>query len=109
MTDAMEVAKQRKKDYETQISKKKAEIEELEEMIGDLNSFMEFGNELLNGPAKAAAPTSRPSPQVKSQPSPQLKEVPNKPAAASAPKADDEWGDDDAQQSIARVLSARNG
>ncbi len=109
MTDALEVARQRKKEYEQDIAKKKSEIEELEEMIGDLESFLEFGQDLVSGGTADNQPKAQAAPQVhqKAQNKSQPKEVAKKNAAAEDPA--DEWGDPAPQQSIARVLSARNG
>lgn len=99
MTDALEVAKARKAEYKAEIAKKKSEIEELEEMIGDLDSFVEFGQELIGGQPKIVTPKSKPSPQIK--------EAPNAPAAKAVPS--DEWSEENATDSISRVLSARQG
>ncbi len=97
MSDAMQVAQQRKNEYTKAIAKKEEEIAELKEMIADLDSFMEFGKELLGNQPEKAKVVSRP---VVSKPAPQV-------APASDP--DDEWGADDPKQSIARVLAQRTG
>lgn len=97
MSDAMQVAQQRKNEYTKAIAKKEEEIAELKEMIADLDSFMEFGKELLGSQPEKAKVVSRP---VVSKPAPQ---------AAPARDPDDEWGSDDPKQSIARVLSQRAG
>ncbi len=99
MTDALDIAKRRKSEYQAEITKKKAEIVELEEMIGDLESFVEFGQELIGRPAKAAEPKTKPTSQIK--------EVVATPAEKAKPK--DEWAEDSTDSSIARVLSARQG
>ncbi len=116
MADAVQVAYQRRKDYQTSIAKKKAEIEELEELIGDLDSFIEFG-ELLTGketvtvkavsrPVTPEKTVSRPLAQEKpvSRPLPQNQ-------AKSVDEVDpaDEWATDDSKSGIARVLSQRIG
>ena len=97
MTDALQIARQRRKDHEAAIAEKEREIEELREMIGELDSFIEFG-EALVGDEK-----------------PQIKEVPQPFAAAPAPTtvADDEdpaddWNvPDEDNGAIARMLASR--
>lgn len=105
MSDAMQVAKQRHKEYEASVAKKEAEIEELNELIADLESFMEFGDALI-GKTPAAAPAKK---TVVSRPVVQV----SKPVAE--PK--NEWDNDDdkandkddANDGISRVLSQRIG
>ncbi|MGR3513212.1 MAG: hypothetical protein ACU0GG_10635 [Paracoccaceae bacterium] len=119
MTDAVKVAQNRRDEYKKDIATKEAEIAELKELIGDLDSFIEFGEALVNddGPTetkteakKEETPNrvvSKPviSKPVISKPSPQTP-----PAPVAMNPADDEWGtDDDAKGGIARVLAARNG
>lgn len=96
MTDALQIARQRRQDHEDAIAEKEREIEELREMIGELDSFIEFGESLMNGDDK-----------------PQIKEVPQ-PFATAAPTVDDdedpadEWNvPDEDNSSIARVLASR--
>ena len=94
MTDAMQIASQRKKSYLSAIAKKESEIAEMKELIADLDSFMEFGQALLGKEPDTAREVSRP-------------------VAVDAPRADDEeegWdSDDEPQQQIARVVSQRMG
>lgn len=120
MADALKVAQNRREDYKKEIAKKEAEIEELKELISDLDSFIEFGEALVNdGDATTdsktddkseATPdrvTSKPlvSKPVVSKPSPMAGPMP-----MTTNPIDDEWGsDDDAKGGIARVLAARNG
>lgn len=120
MADAIKVAQNRREEYKKDIAKKEAEIEELKELISDLDSFIEFGEALVNdgdAPAESktevkadATPnrvTSKPvvSKPIVSKPSPQ-----NTPTPIASNPIDDEWGsDDDAKGGIARVLAARNG
>ncbi|MEM7719249.1 MAG: hypothetical protein AAF222_08580 [Pseudomonadota bacterium] len=115
MSDALNVAKQRREDYKKDIARKEAEIEELNELIGDLDSFIEFGEALVkDGDDKPAKPQATPD-RVVSKPV-VTKAVVSKPSPQTPPQsvpmnpADDEWGsDEDAAGGIARVLAARNG
>ena len=97
MSDAMQVAHQRRKDYKASIAKKEAEIEELNELVADLDSFMEFGEALMgNEPVTAAREVSKPVVQV-------TKPIPD-------PDPEDEWAENDGETNgIARVLSQRTG
>ena len=59
MSDAMQVAKQRRQDYKKSIAEMEKEIAELQELIADLDSFIEFGDALMtNGPEEAATNTT---------------------------------------------------
>lgn len=104
MTDALQVARERRKEHEAAIAEKRLEIEELEEMIGDLDRFLEFGEELIGeSRAKAAErPITRPISQPVSRPVSQ-------PAPAAIADKDDDWEESDPTESIARMLAARNG
>lgn len=119
MTDAMQVARERRQQYEDQIAQKQDEIQQLEAMIGDLDNFLAFGQELIG-----TGDTAR----VEEQP--RIREVtreipPAIEAALSAAIDDDEdeeadedddfaadpaddWEEDDPSASIARVLASRN-
>ena len=92
MSDAMQVAQQRRTDYKTAITKKNNEIAELNELIADLDSFIEFGEALLDEKTEKVREVSRPV------------------AATQSPSdADDEWHSDDINQGITQVLSQRTG
>ena len=105
MSDAIQVAEQRRKEYKMAISKKENEIVELKERIEDLDNFIEFGQALVGKDDDKPRTVSR-TPQ---------------PTQASEDKSNnddgDDWGKSDdaaasAQQSssgIARVLSQRAG
>ncbi|NNE89815.1 MAG: hypothetical protein HKN27_17240 [Silicimonas sp.] len=101
MSDAMQVAQQRRAGYQKAIAQKETEIAELKEFIEDLDNFLEFGQSLLGkDPAEAARPVSRPVNPVQ------------QPQQQNAQKAedDDDWGEEEPQKtSIARVLSTRTG
>lgn len=116
MSDAMNVAQQRRSGYQKAIAQKESEIAELKEHLEDLDNFLEFGQSLLgNEPAAAAAATSAPTartvvsrPAV-SRPSEDAKAEETK---KEDPKADtgDEWDTEDSpKESIARVLASRAG
>ena len=96
MSDAMQIAHQRRKTYLSAIAQKEAEIAEMNEMIADLDSFIEFGDALLGKDPEKVTETPRPA----------LAETP---AATSDPDPDDEWETDTPQQNIARVISQRVG
>ena len=94
MSDAMQVAEQRLKEYRMAISKKENEIVELKERIEDLDNFIEFGQALVGKGEDEVRTVSR-TPQVE-----------KKPEAAD----DDDWGEDDQSNAgVARVLSQRTG
>lgn len=102
MTDAMQIAKQRHTDYQASVAKKEAEIEELNELIADLESFMEFGDALM-GKDPAPAPTKK---AVVSRPVVQVTKQKAEP--------ENEWDNADEKKEadtdgIARVLSQRTG
>lgn len=105
MSDAMQVAQQRRAGYQKAIAQKESEIAELREFMEDLDNFLEFGQSLLGkDPAEAVRPVSRPVTPAQPQHAQQNK--------AEDPKADpdDEWGDDEQpKESIARVLASRAG
>lgn len=112
MSDAMQVAQQRREGYLKAIAQKETEIAELKEHLEDLDNFLEFGQSLLgNTPAADAKPAAR---TVVSRPAVSR---PIQPAKAADEKVenksnddDDEWGSDDApKESIARVLASRTG
>lgn len=99
MSDAMQVAHQRRKDYQNSIARKETEIAELKELIADLDSFMEFGEALLTeGSDTPAKETPSPVVQV-TKPLPEL-------------DPEDEWAQDEKESensNMARVLSQRTG
>lgn len=103
MTDAVAVAKARREDYQNAITDKEAEIAELKELVGDLDSFIEFGEALVTD-ADGAVETKSEEPSV------ELKEVPNTPVT---PKIDNdhepvsEWDTVENSQGIASVLETR--
>ena len=95
MTDAVQVAKQRRSDYRKSITTKESEIEELKELIQDLDSFIEFGEALVT--------------DGKSQ----LKEVAPQPQAPVTPKAQSaekdpakEWETPSNQAGLKQVLAS---
>ena len=95
MTDAMQIAQQRRQSYLTAIARKESEIAEMNELIADLDSFIEFGEALVgNQPADTAGEPARP-------------------AAVETPHEDDDeeenWDTAEPQQHIARVISQRVG
>ena len=92
MSDAMLVAKQRRTDYQTAIAKKNNEIAELNELIADLDSFIEFGEALLGEKTEKVKEVSRPVA-----------------AAQFSGDADDEWNSNNIEQGITQVLSQRAG
>ena len=99
MADAIKIAQQRRDDYKKAISEKEKEIEELKELIADLDSFIEFGEALMSdGDTKVAEAPKDAAPK----PAPQ-------PSVVKPFDMDDDWGSDNEQQGIARVLAARNG
>ena len=107
MSDALQVAEQRRKEYKMAISKKENEIVELKERIEDLDNFIEFGQALVAKGGETARTVSRtPQPAQQVQPKP----AENKPEANPA---DDEWGNEDdaspVNKGINRVLSQRTG
>ena len=106
MSDAMQVAQQRRAGYQKAIAQKESEIAELREFMEDLDNFLEFGQSLLGkDPAESVRPVSRPV--TPAQPQQQVHQ--NK---AEDQKADpeDEWGDEEQpKESIARVLASRAG
>lgn len=95
MTDALQIARQRRKDHQDAIAEKEREIEELREMIGELDGFIEFGEALVGDEM------------------PRIKEVPQPFAAAPAAVEDDEdpaddWNvPDEDNGAIARMLASR--
>lgn len=109
MSDAMNVAQQRRDGYLKAIAQKESEIAQLKEHLEDLDNFLEFGQSLLgNTPAEGATPqkiVSRPL----SRPT-QPTKVEDKKPDVGAKADDDEWGDESApKESIARVLASRTG
>ena len=112
MADAIKVAQSRRDEYKEDIAKKEAEIEELKELISDLDSFIEFGEALVgDGPAESESsdtstkPTKVISKAVVSKPAPHQQA----PRAVVSDGQDDEWGSDNTDNNISRVLAARNG
>lgn len=105
MSDAMQIARQRRKEHEEAIAKREREIEELREMIADLDSFIDFGQELINGPVVQRTPSRPIEPQQVKPVEPQLKEV-QRPENRNE-DGDNEWSSDDPGKSIANVLAAR--
>ena len=117
MSDAMQVAQQRRAGYQKAIAQKETEIAELKEHLEDLDNFLEFGESLMgNEPAAAATPAAGPVPGARtvvsrpavSRPISQEKADDKKEDAKAS--NDDEWGSDDGpKESIARVLASRAG
>lgn len=98
MSDAMQVAEQRRKEYKMAISKKENEIVELKERIEDLDNFIEFGQALVakdDEKPRTVSRTPQTEPQTQAQPE----------------TSGDDWGNsaEDAKPNneIARVLSQR--
>lgn len=99
MSDAMQIARQRRGEYEESIARKEREIEELREMIGDLDRFLEFGQDLIGGNGS----TGKPADPAPAKPNVQnIQDVSPKPVN----DMDEEW-DTDATKSIENVLAAR--
>ncbi len=100
MSDAMQVAKQRRQDYKKSIAEMEKEIAELQELIADLDSFIEFGDALLtNGPDEVA---TDPAPDAISTPFPKAVAGPTdmpkrKPAAPT-----------DTNEQISKALAQRS-
>ena len=116
MAEAVQVAHQRRKDYQASILKKKSEIEELEELIGDLDSFIEFGESLTGKETVTVKAVSRPVTPEKTVSRPLATEkTVSRPLPQNKSKSDDEvdpadeWATNDEQSGIARVLSQRTG
>ncbi len=112
MADPIKVAQSRRDSYKKDIETKEAEIEELKELISDLDSFIEFGEALINEGGEDKPVDGKSTPKVVSKPAPEVTatSTPQQPRAIkSRPTADDEWGSDDDSNGIARVLAARNG
>ena len=61
MSDAMQVAQQRRTDYKNAIAKKQQEIAELTELVADLDSFIDFGEALLAEKLEMPEEVSRPA------------------------------------------------
>lgn len=104
MSDPMQVAKQRQKEYSTAIAKKQAEIDEMKEYIVDLENFIEFGASLLEtttqAPRETQAPRDAIGDKIVSKASPDLKK---------SRDADDEWNTDALNKKLDRVLPTRAG
>ena len=100
MSDAMQVAKQRRQDYKKSIADMEKEIAELQELIADLDSFIEFGDALLtNGPEEVVAKSpvdaiSAPFPKAVSS----APDLPKRPAAPSS----------DTNEQISKALAQRS-
>jgi hypothetical protein len=114
MSDAMQVAQQRRAGYQKAIAQKESEIAELRELMEDLDNFLEFGQSLLGkDPAASIAQPQPARPAAPNQPKPQEQAAPQaRPEKAEGQKAnpEDEWGDDEQpKDSIARVLASRAG
>ena len=107
MADAIKVAQTRREEYKKDIAKKEAEIEELKELISDLDSFIEFGEALINdGPTEsksAEKAESSPTAEAKPAEAPQSQQ----PRIVKSRQPNSDW-DDDSESGIARVLAARN-
>lgn len=101
MKDAMDIARQRRQQHVDEIARLNAEIEELQDRIGELDTFLDFGETLIgNAPTPISARvTSAPA----SLRTPELREI------DESDDWDDDADEDRAQQSIANVVSARNG
>jgi glutathione S-transferase len=115
MSDAMQVAQQRRAGYQKAIAQKETEIAELKEHLEDLDNFLEFGESLMGNDPAAAATAGTTTPAART--------VVSRPAVSrpitqenaedkkdEAKADDDEWGSDDGpKESIARVLASRAG
>lgn len=107
MADPMKVAQTRREDYKKDIAKKEAEIEELKELISDLDSFIEFGEALINDTPAETKPeekaVSTAAPEAKPVETPQSQQ----PRIVKSRQPNDDW-DEGSESGIARVLAARN-
>ncbi len=107
MADPMKVAHTRREEYKKDIAKKEAEIEELKELISDLDSFIEFGEALINDRPAEAKPEEKaeisPTPETKPTEAPQSQQ----PRIVKSRQPNDDW-DEGSESGIARVLAARN-
>ena len=104
MTDAMDIARQMRQQHIEKIKRLENEIEALQERIGELETFLDFGETLINGGMEDEdddAPAVQEATPLRDRP--ELRNV----------LPDDDWSSDDedeaTQQSIAGVLSTRNG
>ena len=106
MKDAMDIAKQRRQEHIDLIAQLESEIEELQEKIAELESFLDFGEALINGRLDAEDDDAPEGPALAVEPLRDMQEL-------RSVMAVDDWHsdeeDDATEQSIARVLSARNG
>ena len=93
MSDAMQIAQQRQKEYASMIAKKQTEIDELKEHIEDLENFIEFGASLVGKPAAKANGNQK----VTSQPV--------KPTLNDEGK---EWDSNDVKAAVARAMPTRS-
>jgi len=104
MADVLQVAKQRRSEYEKQIAAKEAEIADIREMIADLESFIDFGASLVDGKSEPAKPEATKEPNLRAvSERPKVNVQAEKPAAKD--DRDDEWPDAD-ENAIAQVLAA---
>ena len=106
MKDAMDIAKQRRQEHIDLIAQLESEIEELHEKIAELESFLDFGEALINGGLDAEDDEAPETPAPAVEPRRDMQELRSVMAVGDWQADEDE---DAAQESIARVLSARNG
>lgn len=100
MTDAVQIAYERRKDYKASIARLEREIEELGELVKDLDSFIEFGEALVG----------KDSLKVKSITRPIVAEL--NPVDEDDVDPADEWAtdkEDDAKDPVSRTISQRVG
>ena len=112
MADPIKIAQTRREEYKKDIAKKEAEIEELKELISDLDSFIEFGEALVNdGPAETKT-ENKPAETAVSATKPaeaaQQPQQSSQPRIVKSRQPDSDWENDGDQSGIARVLAARN-
>jgi hypothetical protein len=99
MSDAMQVAKQRRQDYKKNIVEMEKEIAELHELIADLDSFIEFGDALMTDGSEKASATA--APDAISAPFPKaVADAPEMPKRKTAAPSD-------TNEQISKALSQR--
>ncbi len=112
MKDAMQIARQRRQEHIDEIARLENEIENLQDRIGELETFLEFGETLIDGNTADSMSASDETDDFDVEdkldaPTAVTRPGPRSIMPVDAWHAEDE--DDAADQSIARVLSARNG
>ncbi len=107
MADPMTIAQKRREDYKKDIAQKEAEIEELKELISDLDSFIEFGEALINDGPKETKPEEKAEQPAASEAKPAEAPQSQQPRVVKSRQPNSDW-DNDSESGIARVLAARN-